>query len=204
MWGEISSSSWGKETIRSKVTPPGQGSLGARSNASLEKMNKTKRGTNERKVGEAHAQENRSKMIQAKKTLESRIGILMAAILRCQIEVVERKSFSDVEASKDAVEVAWRDFQQASSRYCMYAGEKLGWIRRGGEDPFGGKEFEEQPEEVRRAWYEWKALLNMMEQVVEKAEEYLESATKENSWGELCCAFLKDFEVIKPIKQASD
>ena len=33
--------------------------------------------------------------------------------------------------------------------------------------------------------YEWKVLTDMMEQVVDKAEEYLESATKENSWDEL-------------------
>ena len=55
-----------------------------------------------------------------------------------------------------------------------------------GGDSIGMKELEEQPEEVRRAQYEWKTLLNMMEQVVEKAEEYLESATKEDSWDELC------------------
>ena len=141
------------------------------------------RGTNERKGGKPQAHEVKSKLIQAKKTLEKRDRVLAAAIRRCHFELARKRGLRDIEASKDAVEAAWNEYNQASSRYCMYAGEKLGWIRRGGRDPFGGKEFEEQPEEVRRAWYEWKALLNMMEQVVEKAEEYLESATKENSWG---------------------
>ena len=132
------------------------------------------RGTNGR------AQENQLKLIQARKTLKARDRVLMAAIRRCHTELAKRISFRDIEASKDAVEAAWKEFQHASSRYCMYAGEDRRWIRSG-EDPFGGNAFEEQPEEVRRAWYEWKALLNMMEQVVEKAEEYLEeSATREN------------------------
>ena len=138
------------------------------------------RGTNGR------AQENQLKLIQARKTLKARDRVLMAAIRRCHTELAKRISFRDIEASKDAVEAAWKEFQHASSRYCMYAGEDRRWIRSG-EDPFGGNAFEEQPEEVRRAWYEWKAFLNMMEQVVEKAEEYLEqSDTKENSCDELC------------------
>ena len=79
-WGEISSSSWGKETIEKRVTPPRQGSLGTRSQASLEEMIKTQghtqgpaqgntqghaqghtqgAGTNERKGGKPQAQENK-------------------------------------------------------------------------------------------------------------------------------------------------
>jgi len=123
-------------------------------------------------------------MIQARKTLKKRDRVLTAAIRRCHIELAKRTSFGKIEASKDAVEAAWMEFQHASSRYCMYAGEDRRWISSG-DDPFGGKEFEEQPEEVRRAWFEWKALLNMMEQVIDEAEEYLESATKEISCVEL-------------------
>jgi len=124
------------------------------------------RGTNGR------AQENQLKLIQARKTLKARDRVLMAAIRRCHTELAKRISFRDIEASKDAVEAAWDEFTHANSRYCVCAG----W------NPFRGKE-EDQPEEARRVLYVWKALLNMMEQVVEKAEEYLESATKENSCG---------------------
>merc|ERR1719474_1495282 len=164
IWGETSSSSctgWGKETIGNMVTPPRQGSLGTRSHASLEKMNKT-RG-------------NISKLIQARETLEKRDRVLTASIRRCHVELAKRKCLSEIEASKDAVEAAWNEFNHATARFCMHAGGDL-----------SQKELDEQPEEARRAWYEWKALSNMMEQVVDEAEEYLESATKENSWGELC------------------
>ena len=131
------------------------------------------RGTNERMGGKPQAQENQSKLIQANKALEMRDRVLKAAIRRCHIELAkERKSFSDIEANKDAMEAAWNEYNQAIARYRMRAGVNL-----------FGKE-EEQPEEARRALYEWKVLTDMMEQVVEKAEEYLESATKENSWGE--------------------
>jgi len=139
-----------------------QGSLGTQSHASLEEMIKT-RGTNERKL------------IQAKKALEMSDRVLTAAIRRCHIELARKKGLRDVEASKDAVEAAWEEYNQAIARYCMYAGG----------DSIGRKEIEEQPEEVRRALYEWKVLTDMMEQVVDKAEEYLESATKENSRDEL-------------------
>ena len=119
-------------------------------------------------------EENESMLIHARETLELRDGVLMAAIRRCHIELAKRKSLWNIEASKNVVEVAWQEYMQASSRYCIYVGE----------DPFGK---EEQPEEARRAWYEWKVLYEMMEQVVEKAEEYLEqSDTKENSCDELC------------------
>ena len=52
------------------------------------------------------------------------------------------------------MEAVRKEFTHASSRYCVYAGQ----------DPLGKQE---QPEEARRAWYEWKALHKMMEQVVE-------------------------------------
>ena len=121
-------------------------------------MKKPTRGTNER-----------TKMIKARKTLEKRDRVLTAAIRRCHVELAKRKSLRDIEASKDEVEAAWKEFNQANSRYCVSAG----WV---------AYRKEEQPEEVRRASYEWKVLTDMMEQVVEKAEEYLESATREN-----CC-----------------
>merc|ERR1719370_261479 len=183
--GENSSSSWGKETIENRVIAPGQGSLGTQRYASLDEMNKPTRGTNmrnqreeptrgtnERKGGRPKAQENQSKLIQARKTLKARDRVLMAAIRRCHTELAKRTSFGKIEASKDAVEAAWNEYNQAIYRYCRHAGWDLFW-----------KE-EEQSEEARRAMYEWKALLNMMEQVVDKAEEFLESATKENSCGE--------------------
>merc|ERR1719357_1179056 len=137
---------------------------------SLEKMYKRSRGTNKRKGGRPQAQEN---LIQAGRTLASTDGVLTAAIWRCRLELAKKKSFRDIEASKDAVEVAWRDFMKASSLYCVYIGE----------DP--AESFPDPAEEVRRARYECKVLTDMMEQVVDKAEEYLESATKENSWDEL-------------------
>ena len=123
-------------------------------------------GTNERKGGEPQAQENKSKLIQAKKTLEKRDRVLAAAIRRCHIELARKKGLRDIEASKDAVEAAWKEFNHANARYCARAG----WG-----PPF---EKDKQPEEARRALYEWKVLTDMMEQVVDKAEEYLESATK--------------------------
>ena len=126
------------------------------------------RGTNKRMGGRPQTQ-----LILAQKTLVSKDGVLTAAIWRCRLELAKKKGFRDIEASKDAVEVAGRDFMQASSRYCMYVGE----------DP--AESFPDPAEEVRRALYERKVLTDIMEQVVEKAEEYLESATKENSWGEL-------------------
>jgi len=128
------------------------------------------KGTNERKGGRPKAQENQSKLIQARKTLKARDGVLMAAIRRCHTELAKRKCLSKIEASKDAVEAAWKEFNHATARYCMHAGGDL-----------SRKELDEQPEEARRAWYEWKAISNMMDEVVDKAEEYLEeSATREN------------------------
>jgi len=141
------------------------------------------KGTNERMGGRPQAQDNKSKqdnqwkLIQAKKALEMRDRVLTAAIRRCHVELAKKESFWDIEASKDAVEAAWKEFNHANSRYCVYAG----W------DPLEkDNTSDKQPEEVRRAGYEWKVLTDMMEQVVDKAEEYLESATKENSRDELC------------------
>ena len=135
-------------------------------------MIKTK-GTNKRMGGKPQAQENKSKLIQAKKTLKTRDRVLTAAIRRCHVELAKKESLRDIDASKNQVEAAWKEFNHANARYCAYAG----WG-----PPF---EEEEQPEEARRALFEWKVLTDMMEQVVDKAEEYLESATKENSWDEL-------------------
>merc|ERR1719370_2710308 len=123
---------------------------------------------------EPQAQDNKSKLIQANKTLKKRDRVLAAAIRRCHIELARKKGLRDIEASKDAVEAAWKEFNHANARYCARAG----WG-----PPF---EKDKQPEKVRRALYEWKVLTDMMEQVVDKAEEYLESATKENSRDELC------------------
>ena len=142
-------------------------------NNEMQEMIKTK-GTNEWKGVKAQAQKNKSVLIQAQKTLVSKDGVLTAAIWRCRLELAKKKGFRDIEASKDAVEVAGRDFMQASSIYCMYVEE----------DP--AESFPDPAEEVRRALYERKVLTDMMEQVVEKAEEYLESATEENRLDELC------------------
>ena len=100
----------------------------------------------------------------------------------------------DVEARKNEVEVAWREYMQAISRYCMYAGREEFYETKvagglythplAGHFGYFGKEIDEQPEEARRAWYECKVLTDMVEEVVDKAEEFLESATKENSCGE--------------------
>merc|ERR550534_2083929 len=136
-------------------------------------MIKTK-GSKERMGGKPQAQENKSKLIQAKKTLERRDRVLSAAIRRCHVELAKKESLRDIEATKNQMEAAWKEFNHANARYCAYEG----WG-----PPF---EEEEQPEEARRALFEWKVLTDMMEQVVDKAEEYLESTTKEDSWDELC------------------
>ena len=145
------------------------------------------RGTNERKGGKPQAHEVKSKLIQAKKTLEKRDRVLAAAIRRCHFELARKRGLRDIEASKDAVEAAWNKFNHATASYCARAGENLSTHPH---RCFGYFEEEEQSEEARRAFYEWKVLTDMMEQVVDKAEEYLESATKENSWGKL---YDKDF-----------
>ena len=80
------------------------------------------RGTNERMGGKPQAQENKSKLIKAKKTLEKRDRVLTAAIRRCHVELAKKESLWDIEASKDAVEAAWKEFNHANSRYCVYAG----------------------------------------------------------------------------------
>jgi len=63
--------------------------------------------TNERMGGRPQAQENRSKMIQAKKTLELRIEVLVDAMTGCHMAVATRKTRKEIEASMDAVEIAW-------------------------------------------------------------------------------------------------
>ena len=71
------------------VIAPRQGSRGTRSYASDERNQREEstRGTKERKGNRPQAQENRSKMIQARKTLNLRDGVLMAAIRSCHIEL---------------------------------------------------------------------------------------------------------------------
>ena len=101
-WGEISSSSWGKETIRDRVTPPDKEVWAPKRNQREEPM----RGTNERMGGRPQAQENKSKLIQANKTLKMRDRVLTATIRRCHIELAKRKNISEIEASKDAVHLA--------------------------------------------------------------------------------------------------
>ena len=146
------------------------------------------RGTNEKKGGKPQAKDNQSKLIQANKTLKKRDRVLAAAIRKCHFELARKKGLRDIEASKDAVEAAWNKFNHATASYCARAGENLSTHPH---RCFGYFEEEEQPEEARRALYEWKVLTDMMEQVVDKAEEYLESATKENSDGKL---YDKDFD----------
>ena len=68
---------------------------------------------------------NISKLIQATKTLEKRDRVLTAAIRRCHIELAKRKCLSEIEASKDAVEAAWKEFNHATARYCTHAGGDL-------------------------------------------------------------------------------
>ena len=90
--------------------------------ASLDEMKKPTRGTNERKGGRPKAQENQSKLIQARKTLKARDRVLMSAIRRCHVELAKRKSLRDIDASKNQVEAAWKEFSHANSRYCVCAG----------------------------------------------------------------------------------
>ena len=159
--GEISSSSWGKETIRDKVVKSMRRGFdftkSKEMNNEMQEMIKMK-GTNEWKGVKPQAQKNKSVLIQAQKTLVSKDGVLTAAIWRCRLELAKKKGFRDIEASKDAVEVAGRDFMQASSIYCMYVEE----------DP--AESFPDPAEEVRRVWYEWKVLSEMMEEVVKNQE----------------------------------
>ena len=127
-----------KETIGDRVTPPDK-EVWAPNERNTQGRNT--QGTNKRMGGRPQTQENKSKLIQARKTLEERDRDLTAAIRRCHIEL-KRKSLSEIEASKNAVEVAWREHMQASCWYSTYAG----W------NPFGWKNLEEQPEDARQAW----------------------------------------------------
>ena len=68
MWGEISSSSWGKEIIRDRVTPPDKEVWAP--NAMKGTNERNTQGTNKRMGGRPQAQDNQSKLIQAGKTLE--------------------------------------------------------------------------------------------------------------------------------------
>ena len=84
MWGEISSSSWGKETIRDRVTPPDKevwapnamkgtnerNTQGTNERNTQGTNKRNTQGTNKRMGGRPQAQDNQSKLIQAGKTLE--------------------------------------------------------------------------------------------------------------------------------------
>ena len=108
MWGEISSSSWGKETIRSMVTPPdkevwapnerntqGSNTQGTNKRNTQGTNERNTQGTNKRMGGRPQAQENKSKLIQAKKALEIRDRVLTAAIRKCHIELAKKESLRD-------------------------------------------------------------------------------------------------------------
>ena len=80
------------------------------------------RGTNERKGGKPQAKEDKSKLIQANKTLKKRDRVLAAAIRRCHVELAMKESLRDIDASKNQVEAAWKEFNHANARYCARAG----------------------------------------------------------------------------------
>ena len=87
----------------------------------MQEMIKMK-GTNERMGDEPQAQENKSKLIRARKTLEKRDRDLTAAIRRCHVELAKKESLRDIDASKNQVEAAWKEFNHANSKYCVCAG----------------------------------------------------------------------------------
>ena len=103
MWGEISSSSWGKETIRDRVN------YVAMYDAEHEiwEMNKT-RG-------------NQLKMTQTK-ILELRIEVLVNAMTECHMAVATRKMWKEIEASMDAVGIAWDKIRRTRSEFGSDAG----------------------------------------------------------------------------------
>ena len=128
MWGEISSSSWGKERIRDKVTPPDKEVWAP--NAMRGTNERNTQGTKERMGGEPQAQENRLKMTQTK-TLELRIEFLVDAISKCHMAVATRKRWKEIEASMDAVEIAWDKIRRTSSESVSRAGLNLDHLQFG-------------------------------------------------------------------------
>ena len=85
-WGDISSSSWGKETIRDKVS--------YQTRREDEKMIQARKALEDEKMTQA-------------KILELRMEFLVDAISKCHMAVATRKRWKEIEASMDAVEIAW-------------------------------------------------------------------------------------------------
>ena len=57
---------------------------------------------------------NKSKMIQGGKIVELRIELLVDAISKCHMAVATRKSWKDIKASMDAVEITWDRMKRTS------------------------------------------------------------------------------------------
>jgi len=70
-------------------------------------------------------QENKSKLIHARKILELRIEVLVDAISECHMAVATRKMWKEIEASMDAVEIAWDKIRRTSSEFVSHAGLNL-------------------------------------------------------------------------------
>jgi len=73
--------------------------------------------------GQVHEERLRlqqSKMTQARKTLELRIEILVNAISECHMAVATRKRWKEIEASMDAVEIAWDRIKRTSSEFSSH------------------------------------------------------------------------------------
>merc|ERR1719495_2474836 len=90
-------------------------------NNEMQEMIKTK-GTSERKGREHQAQENKSELIHARKVLELRIEVLVDAISKCHMAVATRKSWKEIEASMDTVEIAWDKIRRTRSEFGSDAG----------------------------------------------------------------------------------
>ena len=64
-------------------------------------------------------------MTQARKTLELRIEFLVDAMSECHMAVATRKRWKEIEASMDAVEIAWDRIRRTSSEFVSHAGLNL-------------------------------------------------------------------------------
>ena len=64
-------------------------------------------------------------MTQARKTLELRIKFLVDAMSECHMAVATRKRWKEIEASMDAVEIAWDRIRRTSPEFVSYAGLNL-------------------------------------------------------------------------------
>ena len=61
-------------------------------------------------------------MIHARKILELRIEVLVDAKSECHIAVATRKRWKEIEASMDAVEIAWDKIRRTRSEFGSDAG----------------------------------------------------------------------------------